>query len=278
MFAWEYDDGSYDYGEIIYLPGMTVNGGSGGDPHWGIPAGAGDPPSNPPTSENPGTGGGDGTSSSGGGGGGTAGNNNYANANGAGNGRCTLATAINMLDPNNRVPTAQLLREVAEKLVDSKMTADEKAKLARGEITRDQIADRIAASLEDGLTKSDIKTGLIPVLEDKYNLDLKIRNVYTDPEAQKSGLASFEFLMNQQTDMMMIYKPKNILSLDGHAVMIHGNGDGTVTIVDPAATIPTPATMSVADAYALFANNGSAAPGYLVVPESTPASPPYYGP
>jgi hypothetical protein len=49
MFAWEYDDGSYDYGSIVEMPTYTVNGGSGGDPHWGIPEGAGDlPPSNPP--------------------------------------------------------------------------------------------------------------------------------------------------------------------------------------------------------------------------------------
>jgi hypothetical protein len=45
-------------------------------------------------------------------------------------------------------------------------------------------------------------------------------------------------------------------------------------IVDPAAVNPTSQTMTVADVYALFANNGSAAPGYIVIPENTPSTPP----
>jgi hypothetical protein len=179
-----------------------------------------------------------------------------------------------MLDPNKRVSTSQLMREVAEKMFNTRVSDEDKAKIDRGEITRDEVIDHLVKNLEDGVNKTDIDNYLIPVLQDKYGLDLEPRtSIPTNDDAYKSGLSIFTSYMNTGESIIIIYEPKG--SMLNHAIMVTGDSNGNVTYVDPASDIPSAQTMTVGDAYSLF-TGGDKPPGIIIVPTNTPKFQ-YYG-
>ena len=152
-------------------------------------------------------------------------------------------------------------------------------------ITVAALRDKLNATHPDdgrpigGLSKSEVRTGVIPAISALGGGSMRIPAISGDPKDTASARTYLTHYMSLLEKMLMSYTPTGNNVGQSHVVTIRGIGSGMVEILDPASGFRAQPPMSIDAVIKLFLYPlTSPRSSYLVVPSNAPRPDRGYGP